>query len=252
MHIIRKIHLWLALPLGIVMSLVCATGAMLLVEKTVTELFNPGFYDQKTATEMTAPPSTCTGDCQNCKTGCPPPSAPRPVTSKPRRLAFFDKVLKLHRWLLDSPQTKGERTTGKTVVGITVLCFVAELFTGFVLWWPRSRKVLRNRLKVQCNKGWRRFFYDLHVSLGFWTLPLLLVISLTGLTWSFPQWGEVAAGFLRCFVEEDEVKKTIFALHTGTWAGAAGQTLYFLCCLTGTALPLTGLYFWWKRGRKRQ
>jgi uncharacterized iron-regulated membrane protein len=46
--------------------------------------------------------------------------------------------------------------------------------------------MLRNRLTVKLNKGWRRFWYDLHVAGGFYALVVLLAMALTGLTWSFP------------------------------------------------------------------
>ncbi|MCX4281568.1 MAG: PepSY-associated TM helix domain-containing protein, partial [Alistipes sp.] len=61
-----------------------------------------------------------------------------------------------------------------------------------ILWIPRSRKALRNRLKVSCTYGRRRFWHDCHVTLGFYATLLLLVMALTGLTWSFG-WYRTAA-----------------------------------------------------------
>ncbi len=66
------------------------------------------------------------------------------------------------------------------------------LVSGLILWIPRSRKALRNRLKVSCAYGRRRFWHDCHVSLGFYATLLLLVMALTGLTWSFG-WYRTAA-----------------------------------------------------------
>lgn len=40
-------------------------------------------------------------------------------------------------------------------------------------------------MKVKTKAGWFRFFYDLHVSGGFYAASLLLILALTGLTWSF-------------------------------------------------------------------
>ena len=59
------------------------------------------------------------------------------------------------------------------------------IISGIVIWYPRNKKVLRNRLKVKTKAGWFRFFYDLHVSGGFYAALLLLILALTGLTWSF-------------------------------------------------------------------
>lgn len=63
-------------------------------------------------------------------------------------------------------------------------CFV--LISGIVIWWPRTRKALKNSLKITATKGWRRFWYDLHVAGGMYALIFLLAMALTGLTWSFP------------------------------------------------------------------
>lgn len=71
---------------------------------------------------------------------------------------------------------------------------VVILVSGLVIWWPRSRKVLRNRLQVSCTKGWRRFWYDSHVTLGFYSTLFLLVMALTGLTWSFGWYRSFAYG----------------------------------------------------------
>ena len=105
---------------------------------------------------------------------------------------FFQTMRKLHRWLMDVPPRKGDKTVGKTIVGVTTLVFVAILISGVVIWIPQTKKALKNRLQVSCNKGWRRFWYDSHVSLGFYTTLFLLVMTLTGLTWSFT-WYRTAA-----------------------------------------------------------
>ena len=61
----------------------------------------------------------------------------------------------------------------------------AILTSGLVMWMPCNRRALKNRLRVSCAKGWRRFWYDSHVALGFYSPLLLPVMALTGLTWSF-------------------------------------------------------------------
>lgn len=103
---------------------------------------------------------------------------------------------KLHRWLLNPPPQKGASSVGKMIVGISTLLMVVILVSGLVIWWPRTRKALNNRLKVSCCKGWRRFWYDSHVALGFYSTLFLLVMALTGLTWSFGWYRSFAYGLL--------------------------------------------------------
>ena len=77
---------------------------------------------------------------------------------------------------------------GKMIVGTSTLMFVFVLISGVVVWWPRTRKALKNSLKIVANKGWRRFWYDLHVAGGMYALVFLLAMALTGLTVGLCQW----------------------------------------------------------------
>lgn len=92
--------------------------------------------------------------------------------------SFFNFVLDWHRNLL-----LGE--TGKTINGIAILIFLYMLVSGFVLWLPKKLKQLKNGLLVKWKARFYRLNYDLHKVLGFYSLLLLLFISITGLYVSF-------------------------------------------------------------------
>lgn len=94
---------------------------------------------------------------------------------------------------------------GKLVVGISTLIFVFILISGIVIWWPRTRKALVNSLKISTGKGLKRFWYDLHVAGGMYILLFLLVMALTGLTWSFSWY---RTGFYRLFGVEVQQRKS--------------------------------------------
>ncbi len=55
---------------------------------------------------------------------------------------------------------------------------------------------MKNSLKITSRKGFRRFCYDFHVAGGLYALLFLLVMSLTGLTWSFAWY---RTGFYKIF-----------------------------------------------------
>ena len=112
------------------------------------------------------------------------------------RPAFFATMLKLHRWLLDSRDDSGGVFWGRTVVGISTIVFVLVLLSGVVIWWPKTRRMLRNSLKITASKGSHLLWRGLHVAGGMYVLLLLLVMALTGLTWSF-QW--YSKGFYALF-----------------------------------------------------
>lgn len=85
--------------------------------------------------------------------------------------------LHMHLWLPEA--------LGKQVVGIATIIFILMLFSGIVLWWPKKKKDLKNRIKIKWNAKWRRVNYDWHNVTGFYISLLVLIIALTGLTFSY-------------------------------------------------------------------
>ena len=104
---------------------------------------------------------------------------------------FFNLVLGLHMRMLF-----GEKV-GHFVVSYSVLIFVILLISGIVLWFPRKwNKTERNKsFKIKWSAKFKRINYDMHNVLGFYALAVLLMISLTGLTWSF-DWVQNTARFV--------------------------------------------------------
>lgn len=112
------------------------------------------------------------------------------------RAPFFTVMFRMHRWLLDSMKPGETVFWGKVIVGTSTLMFVLVLVSGIIIWWPRTSRALKNWLKITLSKGWRRFWYDLHVAGGIYACVFLLAMALTGLTWSF-QW--YRTGFYKVF-----------------------------------------------------
>ena len=222
--IFRNIHLWLSVPFGILITLICFSGAALVFEKEVMELCHRELYFVKkveaaplpmeqlmTKVAATLPDSV---SVTGVNISSDPERAYQVTLSKPRRASmyvdqytgeitgkyerapFFNFMFRMHRWLLDSMKQDGGIFWGKMIVGTSTLMFVFVLISGVVVWCPRTRKALKNSLKIVANKGWRRFWYDLHVAGGMYALVFLLAMALTGLTWSF-QW--YRTGFYKTF-----------------------------------------------------
>ena len=210
----RKIHLWLSVPFGLIITLICFSGAMLVFEDEVYELTHSERYFVKNVGSSAIPidellekVATILPDSVSI-TGVSVSSDPErtyqvnlskprrtsiyvdpytgDITGKSERSGFFMCMFRLHRWLLDSMEPAGGVFVGKMVVGVSTLLFVMVLISGLVVWWPRTRKALKNSLKISPKKGWRRLWYDLHVAGGIYAFVFLLVMALTGLTWSFP------------------------------------------------------------------
>ncbi|WP_316792153.1 PepSY-associated TM helix domain-containing protein [Pedobacter frigoris] len=94
---------------------------------------------------------------------------------------FFTVVLALHMNLLLGDQV------GHFIVRWSVVCFVVLLLSGIVLWWPKNwkPKQLKKSFKIKWDAKFKRLNYDLHNVFGFYSFLVLIVISLTGLMWSF-------------------------------------------------------------------
>lgn len=93
---------------------------------------------------------------------------------------LFYKMFALHRWLLG-----GNDSIGKLIVGIATFIFLFILITGIVLWWPKTKKILQQRLKIKRNAEWKRINHDLHLVFGFYNAIFLFIFAFTGLAWSF-------------------------------------------------------------------
>ena len=96
------------------------------------------------------------------------------------RDTWFYQVFALHRWLLGS-----NTGIGKYIVGFSTLIFLFILVTGIILWWPRTKKILQQRLKIKWSAGWKRINHDLHLVFGFYSAIFLFIFAFTGLAWSF-------------------------------------------------------------------
>lgn len=99
---------------------------------------------------------------------------------------FFRFILNGHRalWL--------PYDIGRPIVGVAVLIFVFLLISGLVLWWPTKwiKSIRDKSFKIKWSASFKRVNYDMHNVLGFYSLIFLLLISITGLVWSFGWWSK--------------------------------------------------------------
>ncbi|MGM9804634.1 MAG: PepSY-associated TM helix domain-containing protein [Muribaculaceae bacterium] len=232
--VFRKIHLWLSVPFGIIITLICFSGATMVFEKEITELVDPHTYfvnevkDQALPLSEIAEQVAATLPDSVSITGItvwPDPERTYQVSlSKPRRaslyvdpytgqitgnggkLPFFNTMFHLHRWLLGS-----STGAGKVIVGITVIVMILIIITGLLMWLTNRNKPLTKSLKISVRHGLPRFWHDLHVAGGIYSTIFVLALALTGLTWSFTWYSN---GFYSLFGVEATA-------HGGNRGGAA-------------------------------
>lgn len=107
---------------------------------------------------------------------------PDPGASSAR---VFQKLTSIHRWL----GAEGEsRPFFRSITGASNAAFVFLGISGLFLWmprrfgWPSLRPVVwfRKNLKGQARD------WNIHHTIGFWALPVILVISISGMVISYP------------------------------------------------------------------
>ncbi len=251
---------------------------------------------------------------------------------------FFMTVFKLHRWLLL------DTSIGRPIVGISTLIFTFLCISGLILWLPkkiRGWKSFKPGFKIKWNANWKRLNHDLHNTLGFYSLFFLIIMALTGLTWSFEWYNnglykiltgkereargggrgnsgskEVEIPIATISYEEalavaqeklpyqgktvitkpkekgyeitkynkkrfnveandkliinaqtakieevdlfddytlgEKISKQIKGLHLGTTYGMFSKIIYFITCLIATSLPITGIFIWINKMKKKK
>ncbi|MCC8199478.1 MAG: PepSY domain-containing protein [Tannerellaceae bacterium] len=220
------LHLWLSIPFGVFISVLCLTGALLIFETEIQQVTNPSRFYVKEVKEAPMPLAELIPMVQKqlpdtvSVSGVTFPAKPNqtyrmsmtgmgrtslvvdPYTGEVIEQVtpyakgnFFSAVRRLHRWFL-YPMQRDKTNWGKMLTGTATLVFVVILITGIILWIPKSVNMLKRRLKIKTGFGSFRFWYDLHLAGGIYTAILLLTMALTGLTWSF-QW--YRTGFYKVF-----------------------------------------------------
>jgi uncharacterized iron-regulated membrane protein len=154
-------------------------------------------------------------------------------TTKSATSAFFSTVMGLHRWLL--LQDGG----GKIVVGVATIIFVLLIISGLVIWWPLNLKNWKQGFQIKFSANWKRINHDLHNTLGFYSFLVLLIMSLTGLCWSFAWYRTGVSNLLGDEVFKQRKEQPLPSDPTN--AGAK-PSLAVLISATDQAFPYEGNY----------
>jgi uncharacterized iron-regulated membrane protein len=141
------------------------------------------------------------------------------------RDTFFFQMMALHRWLLG-----GNDSVGKIIMGVSTFLFMFILITGIILWWPRTRKIMLQRLKIKKDAGFKRLNHDLHIVLGFYSSIFLFIFAFTAMNWSFEWFNDALFAITKSSPKPPQVPKSD-SLANGTAVGfdkalAAAQNLY--------------------------
>ena len=98
------------------------------------------------------------------------------IKVKDHTSGFFGFVLKGHvrLWL--------PKAVGGHIVGVSIILFLFIIISGFILWLPKKRKNLKQRITFDWKETtrWKRKNFDLHTVIGFYVSSLAFIIAFTG------------------------------------------------------------------------
>lgn len=79
---------------------------------------------------------------------------------------------------------------GHYIVGFATLIILIMVVTGIVLWWPKNKAALKQRVwfRWKDTTRWKRKNYDLHNIGGIYSFFFIIIFALTGLVWTFDWW----------------------------------------------------------------
>lgn len=208
----RVIHLWLSIPSGVLIFIVCLTGAILTFEEEILHLQHPYRFAITVVSENATPltigelmpriaSSLNEGEVVSNIRIYDSVNQPYLVSLEGKKgeqlffnpytgeliervtysSTFFGKSMLLHRWLM---LTGKNMKAGKLIIGTSTIALTIIILSGIVIWLPKKKKHLKEGFKIKFSKN--RFLLDLHKVLGIYSSLLLLIMALTGLMWSFP------------------------------------------------------------------
>lgn len=200
------LHLWLGLLSSVVILVLCLSGSIYAFKNQIIDLYN---YDKifvnssdkpklqpdavaemfskegKQLTTLAMPTGnrswmvSYNEGTANHSTFINPYTGAKLGSADAGLNSFFEVILDLHRNLM-----LGD--VGRQIGGASVLMFLVLLFSGFVLWLPRKLKYLKQGLTVKLKSKFFRLNHDLHNVLGFYAIPLLFFIAVTGIYVTYP------------------------------------------------------------------
>ena len=207
--VLFQLHWFFGITAGLVLAIVGLTGAVLSFEDDILEWMNPGVLtvevrsdvpaltpQQLIDTVKAADPSAAVNSVTVAEPGHPASVGLAPAggqgrgrqvlldpytgaaLGEPVGRGFFQFNEQLHRNLVIPG-------AGKVIVGISTIILIGLALSGLYLRWPLLWKRLRVWFVPHFGGRGRALWWSIHAVFGTWVLVLYLVMSLTGLWWSF-------------------------------------------------------------------
>jgi uncharacterized iron-regulated membrane protein len=220
-----KVHLWLGLTLGLVLSVVGLSGSLLVFWQEIDDWLDPELC-------VVAPPPEGRAGQRPFPEALEAAGSALPAGAVLRFVHFprDERTAYLFDYALDDPAGGGSSAwqvgvdpytakitgkrlvqgsgavlpahftafvfrlhdsllagdTGALLVGVAAAALIFSVLTGLILWWPLAGR-WRRVFVIKRGAGPERFNHDLHQTAGFYTFLVLLVLLLSGLYMNLPE-----------------------------------------------------------------
>jgi len=175
-----------------------------------------------------------------------------------RGIWLISNLLDLHDNLFAGP-------VGRKVNGTGAAALLLLTITGGVIWWP-GIKTWRRSLVLHRRVGWKRFVWELHSVVGFWSLAFILLFAITGLFLCYQEFIADWIDIIQPPTAEnvglravDRVTYWLTYLHFGRlggrgipWCGrglcdSTTKAIWAVFGLMPAVMFVTGAIMWWTR-----
>jgi uncharacterized iron-regulated membrane protein len=201
-----QVHLWTGLLIGLYLVAVSVSGSAIVFRNEILEAYAPG--EKKIPVEgAVMPKETLKAEAVKHHPGYQvtfvfPKGADEPteiwMESKGDQIQWLFNPYTgadmgnarpaILKWVAWAGQLHGNLLLGGEGLwwnGMGGLALSLVCLTGIVVWWPGVSQWKR-ALLLRGGVGWKRFNFDLHHVVGFWTMLLVLMWGATGAYFVFP------------------------------------------------------------------
>jgi len=217
----RKIHLYIALTVGIMFAFSGLTGSLLVFYQDIDEYFNPALLtvdpanDYVPLTDITAAAQAAVPDEARLTRLYFPRHAQaamklrfsvpigeedsvlemmiNPFTAEILGQREYGSYLMSFIYKLHYTLVLGD--IGKKFMGVMGLMLLSSVLSGLYLWWPKLSNLFR-ALTFKRSVNQLRFIYDLHKTIGIYISVVLIVIALSGVYMIFPHYVKPLVGMV--------------------------------------------------------
>lgn len=201
----NKIHLWLGLAVAVPLILLGLSGAVLTVRWSLDRALNPSLYDVSAGEESVdwdrlvslARDSSGAATVTLLRNSPAGAGAVIAQTDDERMIHLdphaervigirdFGDLRSVVWWIQKFHTSFFLGRWGPTVVSSVTLLSTVGLLTGMILWLLPLGKSWVSRLVFRDTGNLKRLNWDLHNLIGFYTIPLVLLVFLTGVAIGF-------------------------------------------------------------------